>query len=72
MKKSYKIDVECANCAAKMEEAANKADGVNEATVNFMTQKIKVDFKDSADPQAVMADILKRCKKIESDCEIYF
>ena len=72
MKKTYKIDVDCANCANKMEVAANKTDGVKEATVNFMTLKMKVEFEEDADPQTVMEDVLKNCKKVEDDCEIFF
>ena len=72
MKKTYKIDVDCANCANKMEVAANKTDGVKEATVNFMTLKMKVEFEDDADPQTVMEEVLKNCKKVEDDCEIFF
>ena len=72
MKKTYKIDVDCANCAAKMEAAANKVDGVKEASVNFMTLKMKIEFEDGADIEAVMKEVLKKCKKVESDCEIYF
>ena len=71
MKKTYKIDVDCANCANKMEVAANKTDGVKEATVNFMTLKMKVEFEEDADPQAVMEEVLKNCKKVEDDCEIF-
>ena len=71
MKKTYKIKVDCANCANKMEEAARKAPGVQEATVNFMTQKMIVSFDEGADAAAVMKDVLARCKKVESDCEIY-
>ena len=72
MKKTYKIEVDCANCANKMEEAANKIDGVKEAVVNFMTQKMSVEFEEGQDAQAVMNDVLKACKKVESDCEIFF
>lgn len=71
MKKTYQIEVDCANCAAKMEEAAKKVAGVAEATVSFMTQKMKVEFEEGADKDVVMQDILKACKKVESDCEIY-
>jgi cation transport ATPase len=71
MKKTYKIDVDCANCANKMEVAANKTDGVKEATVNFMTLKMKVEFEEDADPQVVMEEVLKNCKKVEDDCEIF-
>ena len=71
MKKSYKIDVDCANCAAKMEDAANHTPGVREAVVNFMLLKMNVEFEDGADPKAVMAQVLKNCKKVEDDCEIY-
>ena len=71
MKKSYKIDVDCANCAAKMEDAANRTSGVKEAVVNFMLLKMNVEFEDGADPKAVMQEVLKNCKKVESDCEIF-
>lgn len=72
MKKTYKIEVDCANCANLMEEAAKKTDGVSNATVSFMTQKMTVEFADGADIKAVMKAILKACKKIEPDCEIDF
>ena len=71
MKKTYKIDVDCANCANKMEEAANKTAGVKNAVVNFMTLKMNVEFEDGANYKAVMQDVLKNCKKVESDCEIF-
>ena len=71
MKKTYKIDVDCANCANKMEEAARKTAGVKDATVNFMMLKMIVEFEDGQDPKAVMKDVLKNCKKVEDDCEIY-
>lgn len=71
MKKTYKIEVDCANCALKMEDAVKKTDGVNEATVNFMTQKMIVEFEDGVDTAAVMKAVLKNCKKVENDCEIY-
>lgn len=72
MKKTYKIDVDCANCAAKMEEAAKKTEGVKNATVNFMTLKMIVEFEEGKDPKAVMPVVLKNCKKVEDDCEIFF
>ncbi len=71
MKKSYKIDVDCANCANKMEEAAQKTAGVKECSVNFMALKMNVEFEEGSDPVAVMKDVLKGCKKVEDDCEIY-
>ena len=71
MKKSYKIEVDCANCANKMEDAAKKTAGVKDATVNFMMLKMNVEFEDGADPNAVMKDVLVNCKKVEDDCEIY-
>lgn len=71
MKKTYKIEVDCANCANKMEEAAKKTAGVKDATVNFMTLKMNVEFDEGSDPRAVMKDVLKNCKKVEDDCEIY-
>ena len=69
MKKSYKIEVDCPNCAAKMEMAANKTEGVKEANVNFMLLKMKVEFEDGADPQAVMEAVQHNCKKATSDGE---
>ena len=72
MKKTYKIEVDCANCANKMEEAAKKTEGVKDAVVNFMTLKMKVEFEEGADIPAVMDQVLKNCRKVESDCEIYF
>lgn len=71
MKKTYKIDVDCANCANKMEDAAKNTPGVKSATVNFMTLKMIVEFEDSQDPKAVMQAVLKNCKKVEDDCEIF-
>lgn len=71
MTKKYKIDVDCANCANKMEDAAKKTAGVKDATVNFMALKMIVEFEDGADIDATMADVLKACKKVERDCEIY-
>ena len=67
MKKTYKIEVDCANCANKMEEAAKKTAGVKTATVNFMTQKMIVEFEEEQDVKAVMKDVLKNCKKVEDD-----
>ena len=71
MKKTYKIEVDCANCANKMESAAAKVPGVETATVNFMTQKMIVSFEEGADPASVMKDVVKACKKVEDDCEIF-
>ena len=71
MKKSYKIEVDCANCANKMEDAAKKTPGVKDAVVNFMALKMAVEFEDGADPKAVMQEVLKNCKKVADDCEIY-
>ena len=72
MKKVYKIEVDCANCANKMEIATKKTAGVRDASVNFMTQKMTVDFAEGADVNVVMKAVLKACRKVESDCEIYF
>ena len=71
MKKTYKIEVDCANCANLMEDATKKTEGVDDATVNFMTQKMSVEFIDGADEKAVMKNVVKACKKVEDDCEIY-
>lgn len=72
MKKSYKIEVDCANCAAKMEEAAKKTEGVKDAVVNFMALKMNVEFEEGSDPKEVMPRVLSSCKKVEHDCEIFF
>lgn len=71
MKKTYKIEVDCANCANKMEEAAKKTKGVKDATVNFMMLKMIVEFEEGQDPKTVMKEVQKNCKKVEDDCEIY-
>ena len=71
MKKTYKIDVDCANCANKMEEATKKTLGVKDAVVNFMTLKMKVEFEEGADVDAVMQAVIKNCKVVEDDCEIF-
>ena len=72
MKKTYKIEVDCANCANLMEQAARKTPGVKEATVNYMALKMTVEFEEGQDTKAVMAQVLKNCKKVEDDCEIFF
>ena len=72
MKKTYAIDVDCAHCAAKMEEMANKTEGVRNAVVNFMTLKMKVEFEEGAAPEEVMPRVLKNCKVVEDDCQIFF
>ena len=71
MKKTYLIDVDCAICANLMEQATKKTEGVADAVVNFMTQKMSVEFAEGQDPMAVMKAVLKNCKKVEDDCEIY-
>lgn len=72
MKKTYQIEVDCANCANQMEEAAKKTTGVRNAVVNFMALKMIVEFEDGYDEKKVMKDVLKNCKRVEDDCEIYF
>ena len=71
MKKTYKIDVDCANCANKMEEAAKKTPGVKDATVNFMALKMIVEFEEGQEAKSVMQEVRKNCKKVEDDCEIF-
>lgn len=71
MKKTYKIEVDCANCAGKMEVITKKTAGVKDATVNYMTQKMTVEFEEGADVAAVMQAVYKGCKKVEDDCVIY-
>ena len=70
MKKRYNlVDLDCANCAAKMEEAIKKIDGVNTATVSFLTQKMTVDA-DDARFEEIMDEVVAVGKKVEPDCEI--
>lgn len=71
MKKTYKIEVDCANCANLMEAEAKKVAGVENVVVNFMTQKMIVEFAQGQDAAAVMKEVARRCKKVEDDCEIY-
>lgn len=71
MKKTYKIEVDCANCANLMEATAKKISGVQDVVVNYMTQKMTVEFEAGRDPDDVMRNVRKRCKKVEDDCEIY-
>ena len=71
MKKTYKIDVDCANCANLMEEAAKKTEGVKDCAVSFMTLKMKVEFDEGADVAAVMKAVRDNCKKVEPDCEVF-
>ena len=70
MKKTYAIEVDCANCANLMEEAAGKVEGVSSVVVNFMMQKMIVEFAEGAEPKKVMQDVRKACKRVEPDCEI--
>ena len=72
MKKTYKIEVDCANCANLMEQAAKKTPGVKDASVSYMSLKMKVEFEDGAEEKAVMQEVFKACRKIEPDCEIEF
>lgn len=70
MKKTYGVEVDCANCAAKMEDAVKATAGIKNAALSFMTLKLKVEFEDGADIDAVMQQALKNCKKVEDDCAI--
>lgn len=71
MKKTYKVDVDCAACAEKMQEAIKNTAGVKDASLSFMTLKVKVEFEDGVDPAAVMQEARKNCKKVEEDSEIF-
>lgn len=71
MRKTYKIEVDCANCANLMEAEVNKVDGVKNAVVNFMAQKLMVEFEEGKDASAVMKKVVRACKKAEPDSEIY-
>ncbi len=70
MKKRYKFEVDCANCAAKVEEAVKKIDGVNDATVNFMAQKMVLDADDARFDE-ILKEVIAVAKKVEPDCELY-
>ena len=70
MLKKYKIEVDCANCAAKMEAAVQKLEGVNSAAISFMAQKLVIDADDARFDE-IMALVVKTCKKVEPDCEIH-
>ena len=70
MKKHYKFEIDCANCAAKVEDAIKKIDGVNNATVSFMTQKLTLDA-DDARFDAILDEAVKVCHKVEPDCVIH-
>ena len=71
MTKTYDIEVDCAVCAQKVEDTVNATEGVKEAVVSFMTQKLKIEFEDGVDEAEVMKQVIKRCKKAVSDAEIY-
>lgn len=71
MKKTYKIEVDCASCADKMERATKAVEGVKDALVNFMTQKMIVEFNEDTDIESVMDKVYEACKRVETDCEIY-
>ena len=71
MTKTYDIEVDCANCAAKMEDAVKNTPGIKDATISFMTLKLKVEFEDGADERSVMKAVIKNCKKVEDDSEIF-
>lgn len=72
MKQIYKIEVDCPNCALKVEERIKKLDGVADASVNFMALKLTVEFCEGADEKKVMKEAQKVAKKVERDCKIYF
>ncbi len=71
MQKTYKIDVDCANCALKMEDATKKTEGVKDCIVNFMALKMKVEFEEGVDHKEVMEKVRENCKKVEDDCEVF-
>ncbi|MBQ9365027.1 MAG: cation transporter [Schwartzia sp.] len=71
MKKKYKIEVDCADCARKMEDATAKVEGVAACSVGFMAQKMTVEFADGAEPADVMPKVVEACKKVEPDCEVF-
>lgn len=72
MRKTYEIEVDCANCANLMEDATKKVEGVSDVVVNFMAQKMQIEFNEGYDEKSVMKEVLKKCRKVEPDCEIDF
>jgi len=71
MKKTYRIEVDCANCALKMEDTVKKTAGVKAATVNFMAQKLTVEFDEGQDVATVMEAVCRNCKRVDDDLVIY-
>ena len=71
MKKTYKVDVDCAACAEKMQETIKNTAGIKDAALSFMTLKLKVEFEDGVDPDEVMKQARANCKKVEDDMEIF-
>ena len=70
MSKTFKIEVDCANCANLVEDAAKKVSGVKDLTISFMSQKMKISFEEGANPETVMVEVLKVAKKVEPDFDI--
>lgn len=70
MKKKYNIYVDCANCANLMEDQASKVEGVESLTINFMAQKMTVEYNDGANADEVFKNIVAACKKVDSDFEV--
>ena len=72
MKKAFKLaEIDCANCARELQEGLAKLEGVPTVSVNFMTQKMIVEFAEGQEPASVMDAVQKACKKVEPDCEIF-
>ena len=72
MIKKYHVEVDCANCANLMEQAAKKVAGVAEVSVNYMMLTMRVTFQEGFDAKEVMKNVLRVCRKVEPDCEIHF
>lgn len=70
MKKTYKIEVDCANCANKMEDAIRKIKGIKDVSINFLTMKLKVEYENNVDIEKINKEIISTCKKVEPDCEL--
>ena len=71
MKKVFKFNADCANCANEMEAVAKNTEGIKNAVANFMTLKFTVEFEDGQDFKKIMKDVRDRCKKIDDECEIF-
>ena len=71
MKKVFKFNADCANCANEMELVAKNTEGINNAVANFMTLKMTIEFEDGQDYKSIMKNVRDKCRKIDDECEIF-